>query len=82
LGISQEELAERADMHRTYVTGIELGARNPTLKSIDKLAKALGVPTAALLSSTGKTASQPKSIAIGTVGWKTRGHPDGRRRSK
>jgi CheY-like chemotaxis protein/DNA-binding XRE family transcriptional regulator len=59
LGISQEELAERADMHRTYIAGIERGARNVTLKSIDKLARALGVSTAALLSSAAKTASQP-----------------------
>jgi len=61
LGISQEELAERADMHRTYIAGIERGARNVTLKSIDKLARALGVSTAALLhpAPAGKSALQP-----------------------
>ena len=62
LGISQEELAERADMHRTYIAGIERGARNLTLKSIDRLAKALEVPSATLLSSTGRTAPQPKAL--------------------
>ena len=62
LGISQEELAERADMHRTYIAGIERGARNLTLKSIDRLAKALEVPSAILLSSTGRTAPQPKAL--------------------
>jgi CheY-like chemotaxis protein/DNA-binding XRE family transcriptional regulator len=50
LGISQEELAERADLHRTYIAGIERGGRNITLKSIAKLAKALEVSTADLLS--------------------------------
>ncbi len=50
LGISQEELAERADLHRTYIAGIERGARNPTLLTIKKLAKGLGVSSANLLS--------------------------------
>jgi len=50
MGISQEALAERADLHRTYVAGIEGGVRNVTLKVVDKLAKALQVSPAALLS--------------------------------
>ena len=50
LGISQEELAERADLHRTYIADIERGARNPTLLTIKKLAKGLGVSAADLLS--------------------------------
>lgn len=50
LGISQEELASRANLHRTYIAGIERGGRNITLKSIEKLAKALQVSTASLLS--------------------------------
>jgi len=52
LEISQEELAERADLHRTYIADIERGARNPTLLTIKKLAKGLGVSTADLLSET------------------------------
>jgi transcriptional regulator with XRE-family HTH domain len=52
LGISQEELAERADLHRTYIVGIERGARNPTLLTIKKLAKGLRVSAADLLSET------------------------------
>ncbi len=43
LGISQEALAEHAGLHRTYITGIEGGSRNVTLKSIEKLARALQV---------------------------------------
>src|SRR6266480_1705279 len=49
MGISQDALAERADLHRTYITGIECGVRNVTLKSIEKLARALKVSTATLL---------------------------------
>ena len=41
LGISQEELAERAELHRTYVSDVESGKRNPSLASIQRLARAL-----------------------------------------
>ena len=50
LGISQEELAERAGLHRTYVCDIERGARNVSLKSIEKLASALQIPLSTLFS--------------------------------
>jgi len=43
LGISQRELAERAGLHRTYVSDLERGARNPSIDSIEKLARALHV---------------------------------------
>jgi transcriptional regulator with XRE-family HTH domain len=53
LGISQEELvAERADLHRTYIADIERGTRNPMLLTIKKLAKGLGVSPEDLLSGT------------------------------
>lgn len=54
LGISQEELAERAGLHRTYICDIERGARNVTLESIGRLAHALGISIPALLSDPGK----------------------------
>ncbi len=49
LGISQEELADRANIHRTYIGGIERGERNPTLTMIHRLASALGVNPAHLI---------------------------------
>jgi transcriptional regulator with XRE-family HTH domain len=49
-GLSQEELAFRADIHRTYLGGIERGERNPALKNIAAIAKALGVSLSELFS--------------------------------
>lgn len=40
-GWSQEELADRAGFHRTYISGIERGVRNPTVTVIDRLAQTL-----------------------------------------
>lgn len=42
--ISQEELAFKSGLHRTYISDIERGARNVSLKNIEKIAKALSVP--------------------------------------
>lgn len=40
-GFSQEELADRAQLDRTYVSGIERGRRNPSVKSLQRVAAAL-----------------------------------------
>ena len=47
-GYSQEELAFRAEMHRTYLGGIERGERNPSLKNIAAIAQALDTSLAEL----------------------------------
>lgn len=48
-GISQEELAELAGLHRTYISSLELGKRNVSLINIYALAKALGTTPDKLL---------------------------------
>lgn len=48
-GISQDELADRANLHRTYISGIERAVRNPSITVVDDLAKALGVAAGSLI---------------------------------
>jgi len=50
LGFSQEQLAEKAGLHRTYVSDVERGARNISLINIAQLAKALKVKPSDLLT--------------------------------
>lgn len=49
LGISQEQLAERSGLHRTYISDIERGARNPTLKTLSRLSVALEMSASQLI---------------------------------
>ena len=46
--LTQETLAERASLDPTYISGIERGLRNPGIKNVARLAKALGLTTAEL----------------------------------
>lgn len=48
-GYSQEELADRCGLHRTYIGSVEREERNVTLSTLEVLAKALGVSVAQLL---------------------------------
>ena len=48
-GWSQEDYADRAGIHRTYVSDIERGKRNPTITVVEKLAAPLGVRAGDLL---------------------------------
>jgi transcriptional regulator with XRE-family HTH domain len=47
--LSQEKLAEKAELHWTYIGGIERGERNVSLLNIVRIAKALGVAPSDLL---------------------------------
>lgn len=48
-GISQEELAAKLAMHKNYIGMIERGERNPTIRTLYKIAKALKVNSSELL---------------------------------
>ena len=51
LKFSQEELAEKAGVHRTYVGMLERGEKNVTIYNIERIAKALKVDAASLISN-------------------------------
>ncbi len=51
LKISQEELGLRANLDRTYISGIERGIRNPSLTALASLASGLGITVANLLNN-------------------------------
>jgi transcriptional regulator with XRE-family HTH domain len=50
--MSQEELAFRADMKRSYLSDLERGVRNPTVRALGRLAEALNCSATELLSTT------------------------------
>jgi transcriptional regulator with XRE-family HTH domain len=61
-GLTQEELASLASLHGTDISGLESGRRNPTLRALQQVSKALGVATSELLASAEaleKTAAAP-----------------------
>ena len=60
LQLSQDELAQRAGLHRTYVSDVERGARNVSLKNVQKLADAMAIPLETLFASlTARPAAKP-----------------------
>jgi len=50
LGLNQEELAERAGIHRTYLSDVERGSRNLSLVNIERLAEALSLSLSQLFA--------------------------------
>lgn len=52
--LTQEELADRSGLDRSYIGGVERGERNPTLSVIEKIAEGLGVTLAELFSYSAK----------------------------
>jgi transcriptional regulator with XRE-family HTH domain len=51
LGISQEELADRAEVHRTYVSQVERALNNVSIDNIARISEALGIEASELLRS-------------------------------
>jgi transcriptional regulator with XRE-family HTH domain len=51
LGISQEELAMRSNLDRTYISGIERGVRNPSVTALVSLSNGLGISVSQLLEN-------------------------------
>jgi transcriptional regulator with XRE-family HTH domain len=49
-GLSQEELADLANIHQTYLSGVERGKRNPTVTVLQRIAEALGADIADLVN--------------------------------
>jgi transcriptional regulator with XRE-family HTH domain len=71
-GISQEDLADRAGIHRTYVSALERCQYSATIDMVDSLARILGVQAADLLDvETAKRSGEPKTSARPK---KTKGH--------
>ncbi len=54
-GITQQDLAERAKVHRSYIGEVELGRRNVSLLTIYKIALALDIPITTLLQTSEST---------------------------
>jgi transcriptional regulator with XRE-family HTH domain len=49
-GLSQEELADRSGLHRTYISQVERAVKNATIVSLDKIARGLDVPLTELVA--------------------------------
>jgi CheY-like chemotaxis protein len=64
LGISQEELAYRAGLHRTYVSDLERGVRNPSVDSIEKLARALQLSVSTLFEEASDDNGPKQTVEI------------------
>jgi len=64
LHMSQEELADRAGLHRTYISDVERGARNLSLESIERLARALELSVSVLFARAANGAGSEQLVEI------------------
>lgn len=72
-GLSQEALAEKAEVHRTYIGMLERGEKNATLYNVERMAKALGVGPAELMAGWTPAGPNPPTRKKRRVARK--GHP-------
>ncbi len=61
-GVSQEGLAHRCELDRTYVSGIERGIRNPTVVVLERIAVVLEIETSALLGPNDNASGRKQSL--------------------
>lgn len=50
LGLSQEDLARKSQVHRTYISDVERGVRNVSILTLERITDALGIPLGALFA--------------------------------
>jgi transcriptional regulator with XRE-family HTH domain len=68
IGLSQEELGERADVHYTYIDGLERGHRNISLANLYKIANGLGVSLSELVDIDNTKSHETKDMVIKGMG--------------
>ena len=68
-GISQEKLAFKADLDRTYIAGVESGKRNVSVKTLKKILDALGITFEDFFKGTNCWLKVTKCDMIGDMEW-------------
>ena len=71
-GFSQEELAHRAEMDRTYVSSLERCIYAASIDVVDRLARVLGVEAADLLQRPARSREARKDVSVGRMHWISR----------
>lgn len=64
-GISQDDLALEAEIERSYVGHLERGKKNPTVETLEKIARALNCTVAEFFSEVPEDANQPAPLKAG-----------------
>ena len=62
--LTQENVAERAELHPNYISSVERGERNISIRNIERIALALGVTMAELVTEPGEAVSEPAQQAL------------------